>query len=138
MSAALSVAVPTMPLDRAVEKFIALRDRKAQIIERHKAELAPYNDAMGRLEGLLLDALNTAHLDAMKAPAGTFFRKVTTSVTVSSWSETLAYIREHELWDLLEARVSKTMAQQIIEDTDAAIPGVIVRQVAEVQVRRNA
>ena len=40
------------------------------------------------------------------------------------WPETLRYIREREAWDLLEARVSKTAAAVVVEETGAPIPGV--------------
>lgn len=135
-SSAAAAASPAIPLDRAVEKYLALRDKLAAIKKQQAEANKPYVEAMDRLETILLDALNNANLNAMRAPAGTFFKTTETSVKVHEWSKTLAHIQEHELWELLEARVNKTAAQAIIEETRVPIPGVAVERLTVVQVRR--
>lgn len=125
-----------MPLDVAVEKYVQLRDKVDAIRKQHVAQLAPYALAMAGVEALLLDALNTAGADAMKAPAGTFYKHQTSSVKVTRWSETLKHIQDNGLWELLDPRVNKTAAQAIMEETSLPIPGVQVERVTVVHVRR--
>lgn len=127
---------PGFTPDIMVEKFVALRDKVAEIKKRHSEELAKYNLAMGTLEAWLLDALNKAGVDSMRAPKGTFYKTTHSSVTVNRWSQTLEYIQEHEAWELLEARVSKTAVEAIIADTGQSIPGVVISRATSLNVRR--
>jgi hypothetical protein len=120
-----------------IEKYIALRDKIHNIKEDHKKQLAPYTDALAKLEGFLLIELDRAGVDSMKAEAGTVYKSTATSVTVQDWVDTLEFIREHRLWDLLEARVSKTAALAVIEERKAPIPGVQVSQAVSLHVRRS-
>ena len=127
-----------MTIDKLVEKYIALRDKRDALKKQHTAELAPYNGAMERIEAMLLGHLNDARLESMRAAQGTAYKTVRSSAKVVSWSETLRFIRERELWELLEARVSKVAAEAVVAETQAPIPGVgIVREVC-VQVRRGS
>lgn len=127
---------PRLTADAMIERYVKLRDKKKEIEARHKDELAPFNDAMKRLEGFMLEALNQSGLDSMKSAHGTAFKSTRTSATVKDWPLTLAFIREHQAWDLLEARVAKTVAYQIIADTQAPIPGVETSAELTVNVRR--
>jgi len=127
---------PRLTADAMIERYVKLRDKKKEIEARHKDELAPFNDALKRLEGFMLEALNQSGLDSMKSAHGTAFKSTRTSATVKDWPLTLAFIREHQAWDLLEARVAKTVAYQIMADTKAPIPGVETSAELTVNVRR--
>lgn len=118
-----------------IERYIKLRNKIEAIKEEHKRQLAPYLEAHGQLETLLLQHLDDHKLQSMNSDAGTAFKQVATSVTVKEWEKTLNFIRENEHWDLLEARVSKTAAVQVIEDTKKPIPGVVLSQAVVVRVR---
>jgi hypothetical protein len=118
-----------------IEKYLELRRAVDTIKEKHKVELAPYVEVMTQLENELLSHLNQAGVDSTKSSKGTAYKSTATSVTVADWPKTLAYIREHELWDLLEARVAKSAAVEIIEETKRAIPGVQISQAVVLRVR---
>ena len=119
------------------KKYLLLRERIKQIEDKHKAELAPYLDMKFQLGTALLDHLNQNGLDSTKCSDGTAFKSTVTSVTVRDWPATLGYIRKHNLWDLLEARVSKSAAVEIIADTSRPIPGVEVTQATVLRVRTS-
>jgi|SRR6185436_10672157 len=119
------------------KKYLLLRERIKQIEDKHKAELAPYLDMKFQLETALLDHLNQNGLDSTKCSDGTAFKSTVTSVTVRDWPATLGYIRKHNLWDLLEARVSKSAAVEIITDTKTPIPGVEITQATVLRVRTS-
>ena len=46
------------------------------------------------------------------------------------------FIREGEHWDLLEARVSKTVDLEMVTETERPIPGVNITQTAVLRVRK--
>ena len=132
-----SQSAPSMTVAQMVEKYIALRDKRDKLKEEHKKQLAPYTEIMGRLEGVLMAELNKLGVDSMKGEAGTVFKSTETSVSVKDWPTTFEFIKDHQAWDLLEARVSKTAALAIIEETHHPIPGVQVSQIEALRVRRS-
>jgi hypothetical protein len=127
---------PRMTADTMIDKYVRLRDKVKEIKARHTEELAPYGDAMNVLEGWMLEAMNQAGLKSMKSVHGTAYKSLRTSTKVVDWTEALRYIRENEAWDLLEARVSKSAAAVVVEETGAPIPGVETTSEITVNVRR--
>lgn len=132
-----STTVVPLTTAQMIEKFIQLRDKVDEIKKKHAEQLKPYQEVMQKLEGALMLALDQAGVDNMKCDAGTVYKSTSTSVTVQHWSETLKYIQENEAWDLLEARVSKTAANAIIEESGNPIPGVNVSEAIVLRVRRS-
>lgn len=128
---------PVMSAASMIEKYIALRDRVKTIKDAHSEQLKPFNDAMNTLEGLLLAELDKADLSSMKAEAGTVYKSTETSVVVKDWPATFGYIQANELWDLLEARVSKTATLTTVQETGKPVPGVQISQATVLRVRRS-
>lgn len=126
-----------MTLDTMVEKYIALRDKVAIIKKEQTDALAPYNVAMGQLEAFMLDMLNQNGAESTRTAHGTVYKTTRTSTKVVDWSATLDFIKTREAWDLLEARVSKTAAEAIIQETQAPIPGVTTSREIAIGVRRS-
>ena len=118
-----------------IQKYIQLRNRKTDIENKHKEELAPYVHVMSEIETQLLKHLQDTKLDSVNGPAGTAFKQLSTSVTVDNWTQTLEHIQQNHLWDLLEARVAKKAAMEVIETTGKAIPGVKISQATVLRVR---
>lgn len=119
-----------------IEAYIQLRDKKREVEARHKAELKPYNDMLEKLEAHLMEELDRLGISSMKSQAGTVFKVVRTSATVGDWGQALDYIRTHGLWEILEARVSKTGVLAVIEERREPVPGVVVTRSAGLNVRR--
>jgi hypothetical protein len=118
-----------------IEKYLQLRQKLRNIEARHKLEIAPYLEIKERLEMAMLDHLNREGLDSQKCEAGTAFKSTVTSVTVSDWAKTLDFIRANEMWELLEGRVAKGAAVEIVQEREAPIPGVEISQMTVLRVR---
>lgn len=122
---------------KMTERYLQLRARIKQLEDKHKEELKPYLDLKFQLETALLDHLNKNGLDSTKCSKGTAFKSTVTQVTVRDWAATLGYIRHHEAWDLLEARVAKSATVEIVNDTQEPIPGVEITQATVLRVRTS-
>lgn len=121
-----------------IAAFLKLRRQKEEIAARHKEEMAPINDKMGKLETYMLNLLNQAGVDSMAFKGvGTMFKKNVQSVTVAEWDATLAWIRANEAWEFLERRVSKTVVQEYSEARGEVPPGINVTNDVVVQVRKD-
>jgi len=123
-------------MEKAIMSYRNLRDRKKDIADRHKEELAPINNKMRELENWMLAALNEQGANSIKTPSGTVFKKVDVSVKIDDWSSALKMIREEGLWHMLEHRLSKTAVEEYIKAEGVAPPGVAINSTIVVNVRK--
>lgn len=122
--------------DRAVAKYLELRDKIAQLKKDQVAAMAPFAAALELVGNWLLEDLNNSHVESMRAEAGTFYKSVRTSAKVEDWGSTLKFIQDQGAWELLEARVSKLAVAAIMEETQQTIPGVSVVRETVINVRK--
>lgn len=125
-------------LDTVISAVLAMRDRIDALKTAHKEALAPLNTQLEKLEAYLQLQLTTLGTTSFAAKGtGTAYLQNVVSVTVEDWDATLQWIKDGNLWEFLERRVSKTVVQEYMESTKEVPPGVNVRQETEVRVRRG-
>lgn len=123
----------TTGVDKYIEKYIELRDRKAEIAERHKEELAPINEAMKLLEQALLALMQETGVDSVRAKGlGTAYTSEVLSLKVVDRQAALTHITDRGEWDLLQWSVNRTAYRERGED----IPGVEESRAIRVNFRR--
>lgn len=67
-------------VNEIIQKYIELRDRKAEIAKRHEAELAPLSQAQTDIENYLMHQMNGLGVTQLKAEGiGTVFKATSTS-----------------------------------------------------------
>lgn len=125
-------------LDQVIAAVVAVRDQIDALKKDHKEQLAPLNDKMSKLEAYLQMEINKLGVTSFAAKGvGTAFLQNVVSVTTEDWDATLSWIKDNNLWEFLEKRVSKTVVQEYIESQGQVPPGVNVRTEVEVRVRRG-
>lgn len=115
-----------------VKTYIMLRDKRDAIKERHKEELASINQALDEAEGTLLRYMQDNKLEGIKTESGTVFKKQWTSVKVVDFDALMQYVIESGRYDLLEKRVSKTVALEI-----GNVAGTTTESGIDVGIRRS-
>jgi hypothetical protein len=128
---------PAMQLDAVVERYVQIRDKKAEMKKAFEASVAPLTEAMDRLENAVLKALNDQGVESVRTKAGTAYKSTSTSATVADWEQVLPWIKENDRWDMLEKRVNKTAVEQFRTDNDDLPPGINWREAITVNVRRS-
>jgi len=123
-------------IDEAVASYVRLRDKKKALQDEHKEQLKPYNTAMEKLENWMLAKLNQDNAQSVRTDSGTVFKSMRTSASVQDWEATLGFIRENELYHLLERRVSKTAVEEMAEQGQD-VPGVQITREITVNIRRK-
>lgn len=127
-----------MKLSEAVEVYIKLRDKKAQMKAAFDAEVSPINDKLAKLEAKLMEVFNNTGMDSVKTEFGTAYTVNRTTASVADRDIFMDYVKNNEEWSLLEVRVSKTAVDQFREANDNEIPpGVNLRVERVVNVRRS-
>lgn len=120
-----------------VAAYIKLRDFKKAAEDEFKNSMKRTNDAMEKLEGDLLDHLNTTGANSLACDEGTVYRNIQFSATVDNREAFRAYIEENSLWEAADIRANKTFVREFMEKTGTPLPGVKVSQMATVGVRRG-
>lgn len=124
-------------MDEVIEAYLALRQVKEETTRRHKEELAPINDKMMKLQAWCQKQLQAQGQKNARVDAGTTFLQTDVSVTVQDWDAVLAFIKENDLFALLEKRVSKGVVQEYIESTGEIPPGVKVTSEISCHIRKS-
>lgn len=125
-------------IDTLIEKYVQLRDRKKAIEDEHKAQLAPYKEAMQRLEDAFQTSMQEMGLKSLKSPHGTVYQSEVANAKVRDFDAALKFIVDNERYDLLERRVNKTTLQSILEEGDIdEVPGVELTRALKINVRRS-
>ena len=122
--------------DELIGKYIKIRDTKAQLAEKQKAEMARFNNALAQIERLLLDEFNTSKTESVRTKHGTAYRTVQTSVSVSDRDLFMSFVREGDNWIFLDAHANKSAVKQYLESEQQLPPGVNVVSRATVNVQR--
>jgi len=76
-------------------------------------------------------------IDSIKTAAGTAYTKVATSATVADWPLVLGFIQKHELWPMLEKRVSKSVVETYREEHNDLPPGINWTETRVLNIRRT-
>lgn len=124
-------------MDDLVEKYVVLRDKKAEISAEYKAKIAKVDEILGRIEGALLSQFGQLGVESVRTKSGTAYMSHRTAATVADWDTTLEYIRNTDNWQLLERRVSKKDVEEFKGEHGDLPPGVNWRDEVVVNVRRS-
>ena len=130
-------AATETPVADIVVRYIALRDKKAELKAAYEKSVEKIDEAMKRCEAFIMATMDQIGVDSVKTAAGTAFKKQQTSATVADWDATLAFIKDSESWSMLERRVNKTFVEAYIEEHNDLPPGVNYRSETVVNIRRT-
>lgn len=124
-------------LDQLVEKYIQLRDKKAEHKAAYEAQIASIDAALTRLENHFLAQMQEQGLTSLPTAVGTPYLQHRTSASVADWNTLLGFIQRNNLWSMLEKRVSTTAVEEYRAANDDLPPGVNWREAVVVNVRRS-
>jgi hypothetical protein len=114
-----------MTLDKALAAYLKLRTEVERIEAAAKAETAKLKAQMQDLETWVTVKAQEEGLESIKAKGvGTAYWSTHHSCTVASRDAFFAYVKEHDAFDLLENRASKSAVKSFIEAAGEPPPGV--------------
>jgi len=127
-----------MKLSEAVDIYIKMRDKKAQMKAEYLASVAPLNEKMDKLEAKLLDVFNKTGTAAVRTKFGTAYTTTQVTASVADREIFMAHVRENDDWGLLEVRASKSAIEQYRENNNDLPPGISMREERVVSIRRSS
>jgi hypothetical protein len=123
-------------MQAAVSDYIKLRNGLAKMKAEHKQREDRIRDAMDTIEKLMLEEFNNTGVDSVKTKAGTAYRTILTSASVTDKQAFMDFVLGGNQ-DLLDARVNKTNALAYTEENDELPPGVKITRLAKVNIRQS-
>lgn len=127
----------TPAVDEIVARYIALRDKKAEIKAKYDAEVEAIDTAMNRVENYLLKLMTELGVESIRTSAGTPYVSRRTSATVADWEMFLDWVRSNGEWSMLERRANKTVVQSWRDEHNDLPPGLNWREERVVNIKRG-
>lgn len=126
-----------MKIDELVEKYIALRDKKAAIKAEYDAKVARIEEVMDKAEAAMLKKFEELGVENVKTKAGTAYKSVRSSATVADWDSFLHFVKQQDAWEMLEHRASKKAVEEYKAANDDLPPGINWRAEVTINVNRG-
>jgi len=123
-------------IDQAITAYILIRDKRDKKRKEQQEEMAPYIAKMEKLENWLLHMLNKQGVESTRTDHGTAYKSIRTTAKITDWDSALEFIKENELYHLLERRVSKKAVEEFVEVQGAPPDGIDIVREIRVNVRR--
>lgn len=127
----------TPAVDEIVARYIALRDKKAEIKAKYDAEVEAIDAAMNRVENYLLKLMTELGVESIRTSAGTPYVSRRTSATVADWDTFLDWVQRNGEWSMLERRANKTVVQSWRDEHNDLPPGLNWREERVVNIKRS-
>jgi hypothetical protein len=113
-----------MNYDIAAEKYLQVRKEVDDLERVHKTAKAVLTEKLIALENWMTAKAQEDGLETVKTPHGTAYWSTHHTATVGSREEFFNFCKEHDAWDMVESRASKTGVKSYIEANGAPPPGV--------------
>lgn len=126
-----------MKMSELVEKYIQLRDKKAEYKAEYDAKVAKVEEVLDKIEAKFLQVFEESGLDSVKTEAGTAYKSTRVSVTTGDKDAFMEFVRTNDEWPLLEVRPSKAAIEEYRAAHDDLPPGINWRAEQVVNIRRS-
>lgn len=111
-----------MDANTLVKVYVKIRDAKAAKVKEMEAEVAALDEQLQTIESELLELCKTTGQDGGKTQFGSFRRSVKTRYWTSDWDSMYRFIKEHDMPELLERRVSQTTFKEFLQENPDKMP----------------
>lgn len=130
-----AVASPT--LDTVVEKYIILRDRKAELKKEFERNVESIDAGLAKCETYFLGQMYKMGLDSLPTKHGVPYKTTRTSATVADPEIFRQWVIANGAWPALDVKANKTFVAAFKEEHQDLPPGINWREEITVNVRRK-
>ena len=124
--------------DKLTAAYIKMRDKKAEIAKEYDTKIAAIEEQMLMVEDELKKLFDEVGVDSVRTAHGTVFRSVKTQYQVNDWDSMYKFIKEHDVPQLLQQRISTLNMKQFLDENPKLMPiGMNIDNRYTVTVRRS-
>lgn len=124
-------------IDKRVAQFILVRDEIDALKEKHKLELAPFEDLKQKLIGDMLSFLDKTGQKSAKTAEGIASVVVRHTAVCTDPDEFMEFVFENDLRELLDRRANAVACREYAEEKGSLPPGVKINSMRTVGVTRS-
>jgi len=125
-------------LDRIVDVYLKIRDKKAQITSELNDKLAELDTKLKVISDALLEHCKENNVESVRTEHGTFYRSTKTKYWTGDWEAMGQFIIDNNAVDLMEKRIHQGNMRVFLEENpDLLPPGLNVDSEYTVTVRRK-
>ena len=128
--------MPSLNIDQLVDKYIRIRDKKAEVQKTQKAELARFDEALHTIERVFLTFMQENNVDSLNTNHGTAYKRVQTSCTIADRDAFLNFVREGDNWAFADLRANAPAVKAYLDANESLPPGVNFTSRLTVNVQR--
>lgn len=107
---------------KLVQVYVKIRDAKAAKTKEMDEAIAVLDKQLEVIETELLELCKATGQDGGKTEHGSFRRSVKTRYWTSDWESMYQFIKEHDMPELLERRVSQTTLKEFLQENPDKLP----------------
>ena len=113
-----------LDVDAAAGLYVEVRDEIAKLKAELKEKIKPLQAGLEKLDGLLLKHLQDQKAQSVKTVHGTVYQRIERSATIRDKLAFSTFVKERDLFDLIDWRANKVQVFDYMEKNQADVPGV--------------
>lgn len=126
-----------MKISELVQKYVEVRDKKAQMESEHKAKIAKVDEVLDKIEAALLKTFDTAGMDSVRTEFGTAYSSSRTTASIADPDAFMTFCKENNAWHMLQKRVAQSAVEQYKDEHQDVPPGINLRVERTIGIRRS-
>lgn len=128
---------PVIDVEKRVGQFVRLRDLKAELKEKHDAEMKPINDAMEMMKNEFKQVLASTNATNIKTSLGTVSLLNKATASASDLSVFWTWVITQAAFDMIDKKPNVTAITEYVKQNGVAPPGVSYSEYQDIGVRRK-
>lgn len=121
---------------KRVGQFIKLRAAIDDLKEQHKAALAPWEQAIAKVEADLDRLVREAGASSIRTKLGTVVLSTRYTATLQDPDAFMKFVVDNKAFDMIDRRANATAVRAYVEEHSALPPGCNLNALSSVSVRK--
>jgi hypothetical protein len=109
-------------VDRLTRLYIKIRDKRAALSAKFKAEDGALEEQLDLVKTALLDYCKAHGVDSVRTAEGLVYRTQKTRYWTSDWGSMHKFILENELPEFFEKRLNQGAVKEYLEENPESVP----------------
>lgn len=108
--------------DKLTATYIKIRDKRAEILQEYEKQDSELQNQLDLIANELLNICKETGVESLRTTAGTVTRTVKSRYWTSDWESMYAFIKEHDIPQLLEQRIHQTNIKTFLKEYPELLP----------------
>ena len=112
----------SIDVNKLVRVYLKMKDAHTQMLHDFQEKETELKGQMDQVKQALLEYCKEHNTESVKTESGLFYRTVSKKYWTSDWDSMYRFIKEHDVPELLERRVSQTTFKEFLQANPDKLP----------------